>query len=70
MTDLPDHDPDPGDHDRPIFVITMDRSWRSRWAETRTFVSCGTAYGEFEAVHYLNGCAGRLALHDAEPNTA
>jgi len=26
MTDLPDHDPDLGDHDRPIFMITMDRS--------------------------------------------
>jgi transposase len=35
MTDLPDHDPDPGDHDRPIFLITMDRSRRSRWTETR-----------------------------------
>jgi hypothetical protein len=35
MTDLPDHDPDLGDHDRPISVITMDRSWRSRCAETR-----------------------------------
>ena len=36
MTDLPDHDPDLRDHDRPIFLITMDRSQRSRWAETRT----------------------------------
>jgi len=27
MTDLPDHDPDLGDHDPPIFVITMKRSW-------------------------------------------
>jgi len=26
MTDLPDHDPDLGDHDRPISAITMDRS--------------------------------------------
>jgi len=27
MTDLGDRDTDPGDHDRPIWVITMDRSW-------------------------------------------
>lgn len=40
MTDLPDHDPVFGDHGRPISVITMDRSWRSPWAETRT----GNAY--------------------------
>jgi hypothetical protein len=26
MTDLGDHDTDPGDHDRPIPVITMRRS--------------------------------------------
>jgi len=26
MTDLGDRDTDPGDHDRPIWVITMDRS--------------------------------------------
>jgi hypothetical protein len=26
MTDLGDHDTDPGDHDRPISVITMRRS--------------------------------------------
>jgi len=26
MTDLGDHDADVGDHDRPIRVITMDRS--------------------------------------------
>src|SRR5213594_1857323 len=35
MTDLPDHDPDLSDHDRPIPVITIRRSTRSRWAETR-----------------------------------
>jgi transposase len=35
MTDLHDHDPDPGDHDPPIPVITMRRSRRSRWTETR-----------------------------------
>jgi len=26
MPDLGDHDADPGDHDGPILVITMDRS--------------------------------------------
>lgn len=36
MPDLADHDADPGDHDRPIPVITMDRSGCSRSAETRT----------------------------------
>jgi tetratricopeptide (TPR) repeat protein len=36
MTDLSDHDTDPGDHDRPIWVLTMDRSWCSRWTETRS----------------------------------
>jgi hypothetical protein len=35
MTDLRDHDPDPRDHDPPILVITMHRSQRSRWTETR-----------------------------------
>ena len=35
MTDPPDHDPDLSDHDRPIPVITIRRSTRSRWAETR-----------------------------------
>jgi hypothetical protein len=39
MTDLPDHDPDLGDHDQPIFVITMDRSGRSQWAETRSWAN-------------------------------
>ena len=36
MTDPGGHDADPGDHDRPIRVITMLRSTCSRWAETRT----------------------------------
>src|SRR2546426_12553969 len=36
MPDLPDHDPDLSDHDRPIPVITIRRSTRSRWAETRS----------------------------------
>jgi len=43
MADLGDHDADPGDHDAdlgdhdgPIPPITMLRSSRSRWADTRT----------------------------------
>jgi hypothetical protein len=36
MPDLGDHDADLGDHDRPILVITMDRSGCSRSSETRT----------------------------------
>ena len=36
MTDLPDHDPDLSDHDRPIPVITIRRSTRSRRTDTRT----------------------------------
>ena len=37
LTDLGDHDTDPGNHDRSIWVITMRRLGSSRWAETRTF---------------------------------
>jgi hypothetical protein len=36
MTDLGDHEADPGDHDGPIWVITMLRSARSRWSGART----------------------------------
>jgi hypothetical protein len=35
--DLGDQDPDPGDHDAPIRAITMRRSSRSRWRDTRSF---------------------------------
>jgi hypothetical protein len=34
--DLGDQDPDPGDHDAPIRAITMRRSSRSRWRDTRS----------------------------------
>jgi hypothetical protein len=45
MTDPGDHDADPADHDGPIPVITMLRSWRSPWSETRTF-SNNPAHGD------------------------
>jgi hypothetical protein len=35
MADLGDHEADPGDHDRPIWVITMLRSARSRCSGAR-----------------------------------
>src|SRR5688500_7985280 len=36
MTDLRVHDADPGVHDAPIRAFPCERSWRSRWTETRT----------------------------------
>jgi hypothetical protein len=63
MTDLGDHEADPGDHDGPIWVITMLRSARSRWPGAR-IVEANSSY-TFSDVPVDMTSVGQL-LHTTE----